>query len=213
MKLSKKILSIVICLGIFFPTTFSMQHSSFGEINAERGEEIFNIIASYSPQNLDECCLALDEALRDHKGIKEKIKNRSDDIKTSYLLDISNTHGTVGYKIAYYWLYSFESDKGRETPEKRRPSALAELFFTHNVDFYGENVMVSIIFENYRYYLNNGKSLDFSIEDMTIEHWYNIRRCIEPNYKREKLVECIRNWPEVKTAYYRALNSWRCTIL
>ena len=195
MKIFRKFLVSVMSFGMICTSTFAINPTL-----AEWDDEVFRVIASHTPKNLDECCLALDDALRNKEEIKEKIKNSSDDVRTSYIMLISNTNRHIGYTIAEHWLYLPD--------ETSKSSSLAELFYAHGADFYGEdsNVMVHIIFENYRYYLNNGKSKECSIEDLAIDHWFNYQRCFTPDYKREELEQRMRRWPEVKAARYNSSN-------
>lgn len=204
MKLFKKILSAVLSFGMICSSAFAVNNYPY-EWDAEWDDEVFRVIASHTPNNLDECCQALDDALRNKEEIKEKIKHSSDDMM-SYIRHISCTHFKVGYRIGYYWLYLPKPGEVGESG-RRIPSSLADLFYVHGADFGGEAdpVMVSIIFENYRYYLNNGKSRECSIEDMAIDHWFNFWRCFNPNFERKKLERMMARWPEVKAAHYRAL--------
>lgn len=205
MKLFKKFLSTIMSVGLLFSvaslSAFAI-NPPFEHWDAEWDDEVFRVIASHTPNDLDECCLALDDALRNKPEIKEKIKHSSDE-RMSYISHISCTNMRVGYRMSYYWLYLPEPGEQGESG-RHRPSPLADLFYAHNVDFSGEAglVMVSIIFENYRYYLNNGKSKECSIEGMAIDHWYNF---LGHHKSREELKEYMIRWPEIKAAHHRAL--------
>lgn len=218
MKLFKKFLLAVLCFGMICTSAFAWD-PCFSQWDAEWDDEVFRIIASHTPNNLDECCLALDDALRNKPEIKEKIKQSSDE-RMSYISYISCTHSQIGYRILEYWLYLPESEEEGK-PSRCIPSPLADLFYVHNVDFCGEgcHVMVCIIFENYRYYLNNGKSKECSIEDLAIDHWFNFIHSFGSNRTRKELESMMAKWPEVKAAHYRALRHHNslsgscCTIL
>lgn len=207
-----KILSLVLCFGMICFSAFAAD-PPYDKWDAEWDDEVFRVIASHTPKDLDECCLALDDALRNKGEIKEKIKHSSDGLCTSYLRYISNTHTRVGYRISHHWLYLPEPRKAGKSC-RCRPSPLADLLYAHGVDFDGEDylMMVSIIFENYRYYLNNGKSMDCSIEDMAINHRFDFYRRFDHDFKREELERRMERWKNRKSLSVKS-SPWWCIIM
>lgn len=193
MKLFKKFSSMVLSFGMICSSAFAI-NPPYEVWDSEWDDEVFSVIASHTPKNLDECCFALDDALRNKPEIKEKIKNSLDDDIGSYIRHISCISMRVGYRISHYWL---------DLPEPARgPSPLAGLFYAHGADFNGEgyNVMSNMIFQNYRYYLNNGKSVD-SIEDLAINFWFVLHHNFVPNVKREFYQERMQRWKQAKKSH------------
>lgn len=196
MKIFKKVLSASLSIGMIFSATVSQHIFASGDAN------ISEISASEIPTNLEECCLALDKILS--KEEKDKIKQSSVHYFDGYLARLRVSPSLVS-KIKRDWLYS----------RRGVHSALYKLLDDHGADFDGDEVfvMVGIILDNYRRYLNGEIGTD--IEDLLADYYFNFYYFLDgdstpENHTRENLKKQL----EIRVAHkhQRVWSLW-CTIL
>lgn len=206
MKIFKKILSITFSLGIIF--SFAVSLCAF----SDESEEIPSVeLANFMPENLEECCLALDEIFSEKE--KNSIKQSATNDLYSYLHELRIS--SLGYGIIRYWLYLSEGN-GKTYNHER--SKLAELLLEHGADFYNsielDYIMTSMILDNYRRYLLYGKS-ETNIKDLAIDHWFDYFRCFDPDFKREKVEKVMSKWmkaKKIRKGYCKKQHKCGCVI-
>ena len=186
MKLFKKILSVVLSFGMIFSSTFLLR------VSAETGT------VSEIPKDLEECCLKLNDICTQEE--KDKIKHSSDDYVNSCVRKFTVTR--LGHIIRHTWLLSDGNGK----------SDLYNLLDDHWADFDGSGVyvMVYMILENYRRYLN-GKPVN-SIEDLAVDYFFKYYQFFDPELTREEIARRMGAWAD-KRASRKNQSLWWCAIM
>lgn len=183
MKLFKKLLSTIISVGLIFSVA---SLSAF----AEGSGKTQAVSISEIPATLEECCLKLDELLREKEELKERIKSSSD-------WEIGRFHLGLGLWIRNNWIYP--------CPYGR----ISKLFYDNGGG--GPDDISHMILENYRNYLLTGESTK-SVEDFVVDYEFKMLKRFGSNVTHEQMKEKIRKLIENR-ASHKNKNSWLCTIL
>lgn len=184
MKLFKKFLSLIMSFGVVFTSALLLR------VFAEGGGKTQAVSISEIPATLEECCLKLDELLREKEELKEKIKAASD-------WEIGRFHLGLGLWIRNNWIYPCPYDR------------ISKLFYDNGGG--DPDGMSHMILENYRNYLLTGESAA-SVEDFVIDYEFKVLERFGGNLTREEMKERIRRVIENR-ASHRNQSLWWCNIL
>ncbi len=183
MKLFKKFLSTIMSVGMLFSVaSLSIFAEGSGKAQAVSIYEI--------PVTLEECCLKLDELLREEEELKEKIKSSSD-------WEIRRFHLGLGLWIRNNWIYPCPCGR------------ISKLFYDNGGG--GPDDISNMILENYRNYLLTGESAK-SVEDFVVDYEFEVSERFGGNLTHEQIKEKIRKLIENR-ASHKNQNPWWCTLL
>lgn len=179
MKLFRKILLTVLSFGMIF--TFANSLYTFA---GDTDDLSPNVISSFTPKTLDECCIAFDKIFSQDQ--KDAIKENPVYYRGSYMHRL--VYSSIGRDIKKFWLYL--PSNGDKTCCTNR-TALAHLLIAHGVGFLGciDDVMAGVIFEYYSHYLNSDSVP--TIEYLIVDYWYNLTCHFKTKEEHQKILD---NW-------------------